>query len=67
MRRVGKSRSGHINLLARLPSTDQPMDSRITALIVNPVEQLRELADLFDQGLLTRAEFEHQRRMLFGA
>jgi hypothetical protein len=42
------------------------VESGCTALIVDPVEQLRELADLVDRGLLTVEELEHQRRKVFG-
>jgi hypothetical protein len=30
-------------------------------LVIDPIDQLRELGDLFAQGLLTRAEFELQK------
>jgi hypothetical protein len=67
MRRVGTSRSERVDLLARPPSAERTAESGITALIVDPVEQLRELADLFDQGLLSREEFERQRNKVLDA
>jgi hypothetical protein len=66
MRRVGRSRSERVDLLARPWWNEGSVESGCTALIVDPVEQLRELADLVDRGLLTVEELEHQRRKVFG-
>ncbi|MGH8829191.1 MAG: SHOCT domain-containing protein [Jiangellaceae bacterium] len=67
MRRVRMTRRERVDLLTRPPSAEHTVESRITALIVNPVDQLRELAELFDRGLLSAEEFERQRDKVFGA
>lgn len=67
MRRVGTSRSDHVDLLPQSTRGDRTVEGRCTALIVDPVEQLRELASLVDRGLLSAEEFQRQRRKVFGA
>jgi hypothetical protein len=61
MRRVGTARSGHPDLLSPLPWITYQVASRSAVLVVDPVEQLRELADLYRRGLLSREEFVRQR------
>ena len=39
----------------------------MAALIVDPVQQLEELADLLSRGLLTNEEFERQKTRVWYA
>ena len=66
MRRVATSRREHLDLLSMTPS-EVPLEDRWTALLIDPVAQLTELADLVARGLVTPEEFERQRRKVFGA
>ena len=59
MRRMSLSRKHRMDLLVRPPCGRQGRGW--TDLIVDPMEQLRELADLFSRQLLTRDEFERQK------
>ena len=61
MRRVHTTRLHRVDLLARPPSGSRPFDGGWTRLVVDPIEQLRELADLCDRGLLSTEEYERQR------
>jgi hypothetical protein len=61
VRHSGRARKGRVGVLARPPSSERVVEGRLAALIVNPAEQLRELADLRDRGLLSDEEFERQR------
>ena len=61
MRRVRTTRLDRVDLLARPPSGSRSFDGGWTRLVVDPVEQLRELADLCDRGLLSTEEYERQR------
>lgn len=61
MRRVGAGRRDHADLLARLPASGRPSDGLRAAPFVDPAQQILELADLVDKGLLTADEFERQR------
>ncbi len=54
------------DLLARQPQSWTTSESR-AGLVVDPAAQLRELAALVDQGLLTAEELERQRREVLGA
>ncbi len=60
MRRVGVSRSQLIDVLARPPYCGGSV-SAWSASVVDPVEQLEELADLCDRGLMSPEEFEDQK------
>jgi hypothetical protein len=66
MRRVATSRREHPDLLSSTPSAVTVKD-RWTALLIDPVAQVTELADLVARGLVTPEEFERQRRKVFGA
>ena len=61
MRRVGTSRSARPDVLARAPLGPRPSQLRTGALVVDQVEQLRELADLYRLGLLSKEELASQR------
>jgi hypothetical protein len=54
-------RSYRTNLLARPPCGIHTYEPSWTAFIIDPVEQLRALADLLSRGLLSTAEFERQK------
>lgn len=60
MRRVGVSRSQLIGVLTR-PPYDGGERQGWAVLVVDPVEQIKELADLRDRGLLSPEEFERQK------
>ena len=61
MRRVRTTRLHHVGLLARPPAGSRWADASWSRLVVDPVEQLRELADLRNRGLLSGEEYERQR------
>ena len=65
MRRVATSRREHPDLLAREPS--EVDEDRWTALLIDPVAQVTELADLVARGLVSPEDFERQRGKIFGA
>ena len=66
MKRLRTSRNREIDLLSRPPLGTEHQQGW-AALIVDPVEQLEELADLHGRGLLSRDEFErHKARILGG-
>jgi len=65
MRRVATSRREHPDLLATEPS--QVVEDRWTALLIDPVAQVTELADLVARGLVSPEDFERQRGKIFGA
>jgi Short C-terminal domain len=67
MRRVARLRTNQVNLLVRIPCTERTVESRVASLIVNTAEQVKELADLFGRGLLSREEFERQRAKVLEA
>ena len=66
MRKVAGSRRGHPDVLANPPG-DGPLDDRWAALLIDPVAQMAELADLVARGLLSQEDLESQRRKIFGA
>jgi hypothetical protein len=66
MRRVATSRREHLDLLSSTPS-EVTMEDRWTALLIDPVAQMTELADLVARGLVSPEEFKRQRRKVFGA
>ena len=57
---LGASRSQRCDLLVRPPCRIRTYEDSVRAWIVDPVEQLEELADLLSRGLLSREEFERQ-------
>jgi Short C-terminal domain len=60
MRRVGNSRSDLIGVLARPPCIGGEQHGWADS-VVDPVDQIEELADLCRRGLLSAAEFERQK------
>jgi hypothetical protein len=66
MRRVATSRREHLDLLSSAPSA-VTVEDRWTALLIDPVAQVTELADLVARGLVSPEEFERQRSKVFGA
>jgi hypothetical protein len=64
-RRTHRRRQG--DLLARPPVGSRELAGGMAALIVDPMEQLEELADLRSRGLLSSEEFERQKtRVWYG-
>jgi hypothetical protein len=66
MRRVRTTRLHQVDLLARPPAGSRSADGGWTQLVVDPVEQLRELADLCDRGLVSPEECERLRAKILG-
>lgn len=64
MRRVADTRRGRPGLLARRPWIDRSFSPE-QASVVNLADQLRELVDLYDRGLLSAEELARQRAELF--
>jgi hypothetical protein len=65
MRRVAASRREHPDLLTR--ETPEVTEDRWAALLIDPVAQVTELADLVARGLVSPEDFERQRGKIFGA
>ena len=65
MREFTTSRSHRSDLLARPPCLVLTYEDSVMAWIVDPVEQLEELADLLSRGLLYREEFHHHEAKIF--
>jgi hypothetical protein len=61
MSRASRSRDQHLDLL-RPPQSADSVDRWSTALTVDPEAQLREVAELVEQGLVPATEFDSQRR-----
>jgi Short C-terminal domain len=61
MTTTNPTRSRGFNLLARPPCGVTMVDDAWMAFVVDPVEQLRALADLHDRGLLSPEEFARQK------
>jgi hypothetical protein len=61
VRRLRMDRRRRTDLLARPPCGSRELEGGLAALIVDPIEQLEELADLRSRGLLTSEEFERQK------
>ncbi|GAB3787636.1 SHOCT domain-containing protein [Nocardioides ungokensis] len=59
MKRVAHTREYSPDLLARRPWIDRSFAADPSPG-VNPVDQLRELIDLYDRGLLSREDLERQ-------
>jgi hypothetical protein len=66
MRRVATSRRENLDLLSSSPVM-ATVEDRWAALLIDPVAQVAELADLVARGLVSPEEFERQRRKVFGA
>jgi hypothetical protein len=63
---MARSRDTCVDLLVRRPQSGWTGETRAERIVVDPVAQLRELAALADQGLLTEEEYERQRRRVLG-
>ncbi|HEY7042650.1 MAG TPA: hypothetical protein VH419_03180 [Nocardioidaceae bacterium] len=63
---TSRPRGTYPDLLIRCPLSERTLPRRSTAVLVNQVEQVRELAKLVDRGLVSRQEFELQRSKVFG-
>jgi hypothetical protein len=61
-----RRRSENPDLLTRWPLSERTLVERSGAVVVNQVEQVRELAKLVERGLVSREEFERQRSKVFG-
>jgi Short C-terminal domain len=61
MRGFSASRSRRTDLLTRPPCGVRTYEDNVKAWMVDPVEQLAELADLLRRGLLSREEFERHK------
>lgn len=59
-------RDGIPDLLTRPPSGTREFVSGWAHLLVDPVQQLALLADLFEVGLLSWAEYEHFKLQVRG-
>ncbi len=57
-----RGREGIPDLLTRPPSGTREFVSEWAHLIVDPVQQLAMLANLFEDGLLSWAEYEQYKR-----
>jgi Short C-terminal domain len=66
MRDFSTSRRHRSDLLARPPCGVRTQDERVGAWILDPVDQLEELADLMSRGLLSREEFERHKAKVIG-
>jgi hypothetical protein len=66
VRRVATSRREHFDLLS-CTRPELTVEERWTALLVDPVAQMIELADLVARGLVSPEEFKRQRAKVFGA
>ena len=67
MRRVATTRARRVHLLVRPACPDQASAGRWDGAVVDPVEQLKELADLLARGLLSREEFESHKARVLGS
>ena len=66
MRGVSTSRSHRPDLLSRPPCGVPGYEDSVRAWVIDPVEQLEELADLVTRGLLSPREFEHHKAKVIG-
>jgi hypothetical protein len=66
MNRVARSRRDNVDLLVG-SGTPNRVEPRLEPLLIDPAEQLAELADLVDRGLVSPEEFARQRRKVFGS
>ena len=61
MQRLSRSRGQRTDLLARPPCTRRDLELGWAAWLVNPVDQLKELGDLYARGLLSDEQFDRQK------
>jgi hypothetical protein len=66
MRRIARSRDECVDVLMRRPQSRSTSQSRAESLPVDAAAQLRELATLLREGLLSAEDFERQRRKVLG-
>jgi putative oligomerization/nucleic acid binding protein len=64
VRRVGASRNQLVGVLVRPPCSGSALQGWAD-LVIDPIEQIEELADLRHRGLLTAEEFERQKAKVF--
>ena len=55
------SRSNRPESLDRPPTTARELGPGWASLVIDPVSQIRELADLHRRGLVSREEYEQQK------
>ena len=67
MRRVAGSRRQHIGVLTRSPRLDPMYGSAAVRIRVSRVDQVRQLIQLVDTGLLSPDEFEREATKLFSS
>ena len=67
MRGVRPSRRRATDLLTRSPCGGRTSDNTVGAWMIDPVEQIEELADLLRRGLVSREEFDHHKAKIIGA
>jgi hypothetical protein len=61
-----RSRADNLDLLTVFPRTDPSQNAHWVDLIVDPAESLAEITDLFERGLISRAQLESQKDLIFG-
>jgi Short C-terminal domain len=66
MRRLRTHRRRSSDLLARPPCGAQHLPRGWAEAVVDPVDQIEELADLRRRGLLTPEEFEREKLRMWG-
>ena len=59
-------RDQHPDLLARPPCGSRSFEEQWAAFVIDPVAQVRALAGLRDDGLLSDEEFERQKAKVLG-
>ncbi|GAB3051171.1 hypothetical protein GCM10027053_08130 [Intrasporangium mesophilum] len=64
--RPGTSRRRHADLLRDAPDLDR-RDDAAPSPVPSRVDQVRELLDLVDRGLLSEEEFERQQAKIVGS
>jgi hypothetical protein len=61
MQRNSSSRSNRPDLLDRPPATARALGPGWASLVIDPVSQLKELADLHRRGLVSGEEYQQQK------
>jgi hypothetical protein len=67
VRRVSDQRSENPDLLTHMPGGAGSLERDWMTLVVDPVAELEELAELLGRGLISEGEFERQRRKTLGS
>jgi hypothetical protein len=65
--RSRRARSRHVDLLRGSPALDRRGDAVAPTAQPSRVDQMRELLDLVDRGLLSEEEFERQQAKISGS